>query len=63
METNAIAVWVCDEWTKRVVDMTKEELIEALQALAKQVDDLKEDRDRWMKAADPVAYMFREGSE
>jgi hypothetical protein len=53
---NSVAVWVSDERTKRLVDMTQEELILAIESMAQEISELKRERDRWWKAADPAGY-------
>ena len=41
-----------------IEDLTREELIEALNWCAQEIQEQREDKSRWMKAADPIKYLM-----
>ena len=43
---------------QRIEDLSREELIEAINWLASELDEQRNDKARWMKAADPIKYLM-----
>ena len=43
-----------------VEELGKDELLEVIAHLGKEVQQLREDRDRWRRAGDPLKYLLQE---
>lgn len=46
-------------WMGRLVtELTREELLEAINHVSNEIRQLRADRDRWFKAGDPLKYLM-----
>jgi len=43
---------------KNLEDLSKEELIKVVEYCAKQMEDLRQDRDRWRKSGNALQYLM-----
>lgn len=43
---------------QKLSDLSKQELIEALEYAVKEIEKLRQDRDRWRNSGDPLKYLM-----
>lgn len=54
---NQVSMWM----GRQMTELTRDELLEVIDYCGKEIQQLREDRDRWMRAADPVKYLMVSG--
>jgi hypothetical protein len=52
--SNQITTW----YGRPITELDKDELIEVINHLGNELNDVNQDRSRWMNAADPVKYLM-----
>lgn len=54
MDAQNIVMW----YGTKIDELSKDELIDALNWCAGEIELLRSDRDRWIRAGDPVKYLM-----